>query len=460
MTTRPLPETLVQCLHENLSSRFSLAEAVRIHHGHDESHFCDMPPQAVVHALIDQDVIATVLACEAHSIPLIPYGAGSSLEGHILAPQGGISLDISGMDKILAINPDDFDVTVQPGVRRKQLNAALRNYGLFFPVDPGADATLGGMASTRASGTNAVRYGTMRENVLGLSVVTSGGKIVRTGGRARKSAAGYDLTRLFVGAEGTLGVITELTLRVHPLPEAVSAAVCAYPDLDAAVRSVIQIMQIGIPVARIELLDERSIHAVNLYSRTRMETLPTLFFEFHGSEATVREHALVAQEISQEHGGRGFLWADHPEDRTKLWEARHNAYFACLGLRPGSRGWTTDVCVPISRLADCVNETRTLIEQSGLVAPLLGHVGDGNFHLVILVDPNDSDEILRAEALARGVGRLALAAGGTCTGEHGVGLGKKELLLEEYGTPAIDLMRTIKTALDPAGIFNPGKIFS
>ncbi|MCL4759579.1 MAG: FAD-binding protein [Rhodocyclaceae bacterium] len=453
----PLPQPLVDELAARFSSRFSTAEAVRAHHGHDESHFPDALPDAVVWPHSTEEVVAVVQACRRHRVPIIPFGVGSSLEGHILAIHGGVSLDFSEMNQVLAVHGEDMDAVVQPGVTRKALNAELHGSGLFFPIDPGADASLGGMAATRASGTNAVRYGTMRENVLGLEVVLADGRVIRTGTRARKSSSGYDLTRLMIGSEGTLGIITELTVRLHPLPEAISGAVCAFPDVDSAVRTVIQTIQLGVPVARIELLDALTVTAINRYSKTSLREAPMLFFEFHGSPASVEEQAQTVQEVARELGGQDFEWASRPEERTRLWQARHDTYFACLNLRPGCRGITTDVCVPISRLADCIAGTRADIEASGLVAPIVGHVGDGNFHTLILVDPEDEAEIERAECLSRRIVERALAMDGTCTGEHGIGFGKLDFLVAEHGDGAIEAMRALKHALDPDNLLNPGK---
>ncbi len=455
---RPLPAGFVDTMKKRFGERFTLSAGVRAHHGHDESHFPDALPDAVVFVHDTDEVVATVEACGAHAVPIIPFGVGSSLEGHILAIRGGISVDFSQMDKVIAMHPEDMDAVVQPGVTRKQLNAALHGSGLFFPIDPGADASLGGMAATRASGTNAVRYGTMRENVLGLTAVLADGRVIRTGGRARKSSAGYDLTRLLIGSEGTLGIITELTMRLHPLPEAVSGAVCAFPDVVDAVKTVIQTIQLGIPVARIELVDTLTVQAINRYSKTTLREAPMLFFEFHGSPASVEEQARTVQEIARDNGGLDFEWAERPEDRSRLWAARHDVYFASLNLRPGCRGLTTDVCVPISKLAECVDATRADIDASGLIAPIVGHVGDGNFHTLILIDPDNADEIERAEALNRRIVERALAMDGTCTGEHGIGIGKQDFLVQEHGAPAVDAMRLIKQALDPDDLLNPGKI--
>ncbi len=454
----PLPAGFADTMKARFGERFTLSEGVRAHHGHDESHFPDALPDAVVFVHDTDEVVATVRACREHAVPIIPFGVGSSLEGHILAIRGGISVDFSQMNKVVAVHPEDMDAVVQPGVTRKQLNAELHGSGLFFPIDPGADASLGGMAATRASGTNAVRYGTMRDNVLGLTAVLADGRVIRTGGRARKSSAGYDLTRLLVGSEGTLGIITELTMRLHPLPEAVSGAVCAFPDVVDAVTTVIQTIQLGIPVARIELVDTLTVQAINRYSKTTLREAPMLFFEFHGSPASVAEQARTVQEIARDNGGLDFEWAERPEDRSRLWAARHDVYFASLNLRPGCRGLTTDVCVPISKLAECVDATRADIDASGLIAPIVGHVGDGNFHTLILIDPDNAEEIERAEALNRRIVERALAMGGTCTGEHGIGIGKQDFLVQEHGTAAIEAMRLIKHALDPGDLLNPGKI--
>jgi D-lactate dehydrogenase (cytochrome) len=417
------------------------------------------PPDAVVYAESTDDVAAAVALCRAHKVPVIPYGAGSSLEGHLLAVQGGVSVDVSRMNAVVSINAEDLTATVQAGVTRKQLNEAIRSEGLFFPIDPGADASLGGMSATRASGTNAVRYGTMRENVLGLTVVSADGKVIRTGSRAKKSSAGYDLTRLFVGSEGTLGVITEVTVKLYPVPEAMSAAVVNFPSLEAAVRTVIQTIQLGVPIARSEYLCENTIRAVNAASKLGLREQHTLFFEFHGSEAGVREQAETVQALAAEHGGQDFEWATRPEDRNRLWDARHKAYFSCLQVRPGCRAISTDTCVPISRLADSISGARRILDTASFPTMLLGHVGDGNFHAVALIDADDANEVAEAERLNDEIVRLALAMDGTCTGEHGVGLHKIGFLEEEAGDDALDLMRRIKRALDPDDIMNPGKIF-
>jgi len=440
-----------------LGERLSTSAAVREQHGHDESYHETHAPDAVAFATSTEEVAEIVKICARYRRPIIPFGTGTSLEGHVAALRGGISIDLTRMNEILAVSPEDMDCRVQPGVTRKQLNRHLHNTGLFFPIDPGADASLGGMTATRASGTNAVRYGTMRENVLGLTVVLADGRVIRTGGRARKSAAGYDLTRLFVGSEGTLGVITEIGLRLHGIPEAISAAVCGFATLAGAVDTVITTIQCGIPVARIELLDEVQMDAVNRHSNFDYPVRPTLFFEFHGSEAAVAEQVERVGEIAADNGGGDFRWATRPEDRNTLWQARHDAYYAAIALRPGAKGWPTDVCVPISRLADCILETKADVERSGLLAPIVGHVGDGNFHLTFVIDPDDADEMARAAALNERMVMRALAMGGTCTGEHGIGIGKMKFLQAEHGE-AVAVMRQIKQALDPENLMNPGKI--
>lgn len=454
-----LPATLLDALRADFAERCSTALAVRQQHGRDESVFDVPPPQAVVFAESEAEVARVVALCAEHGVPLIPYGAGSSLEGHLLAVRGGISLDVSRMNRVLRIDAEDLTVTVQPGVTRKQLNEALKHEGLFFPIDPGADASLGGMAATRASGTNAVRYGTMRENVLGLRFVNANGDVVRTGSRAKKSSAGYDLTRLLIGSEGTLGVITELTLKVHPLPEAVSAAVCFFPSIDAAVRTAMQIIQIGVPIARCELLDVNAIRAVNAHDRLGLKEAPMLLMEFHGSEAGVAEQAAVVQEIAADHGGEAFEWATTPEARTRLWAARHHAYFSALQTRPGCRALATDTCVPISRLAENINASVAEVEAAGLPYFIVGHVGDGNFHMTYLLDPAQPEELATAERLSAQMVARAIALEGTCTGEHGIGLHKQGFLLDETGEAAVAVMRAVKAALDPLGIMNPGKVF-
>lgn len=453
-----LPDALLDALKSRFGNRLSLGESTRLQHGRDESVHPPQLPAAVVMAESNDDVIEVLRLCQQHQTPVIPYGVGSSVEGHVLAPRGGISLDLSGMNRILAIHAEDGDATVQAGVTRKQLNDALKGTGFFFPIDPGADATLGGMAATRASGTNAVRYGTMKDNVLATTTILVGGRVMRTGGRARKSSAGYDLTRLLVGSEGTLGVMTELTVRLYPIPEAISAAVCTFPSIEAAVQTVIQTIQLGVPVARIELLDALSLSAINRFSKTTLSEAPTLFFEFHGSPPGVEEQAQTVQAIADEVGGANFEWATRPEDRSRLWQARHDAYFACLQLKPGCRCFPTDVCVPISRLAECIAETSADIAQVSIPIALFGHVGDGNFHLVVLVDTDNPKEMAEAAWISERVVERAIAMEGTCTGEHGIGLGKRKYLVREHGETAVAAMRAIKAALDPDNLLNPGKV--
>ena len=454
----PLPEAFLAALAGRFGEQLSTAAAVCEHHGRDESAYPPMPPGAVVFARSTEDVAALVALAAEYRVPVIPYGVGSSLEGHLLAVEGGVSVDLSQMNRVLAVNSEDLTVTVQAGVTRMQLNNEIKHTGLFFPIDPGADATIGGMAATRASGTNAVRYGTMRENVLGLTVVTAEGKVIRTARRAKKSSAGYDLTRLFIGAEGTLGIVTEATLRLYPQPEAIAAAICSFPSVEAAVAATIATIQMGVPIARCELLDALTVRAVNQRDRLGLPEQPLLLFEFHGTPAGVEEQTTAVQDIAREHGGHDFKWATTPEERTRLWSARHNAYFACLQLKPGSRSCTTDVCVPISRLAECIGETIKDTEASSLPAPILGHVGDGNFHCAILVDPASPEEIEEAERLNRRIVARALRMDGTCTGEHGVGLHKIDFLLDEHGADAVELMARIKRAFDPLNILNPGKV--
>ena len=458
---REVPAALLTALKARFAERCSTALVVREQHGRDESAFTTVPPPAaVVFAQSTQEVAEVVTLASQYRVPVIPFGIGSSLEGHLLAVQGGISIDVSRMNQVLTINDEDLTVTVQPGVTRKQLNEAVKSTGLFFPIDPGADATLGGMSATRASGTNAVRYGTMRENVLALEVVTASGEVIRTGTRAKKSSAGYDLTRLMVGSEGTLGVITEVTVKLYPLPEAISAAVCSFPSIEAAVRTTIQIIQMGIPIARVELIDANSVRMVNAHSKLTLREEPQLLMEFHGSPASVKEQAEAVQEIATEFGGNAFEWATTPEERTRLWTARHNAYFAAIQSRPGCRAISTDTCVPISRLADCLLDSVAEAEASGLPYFLVGHVGDGNFHFGYLIDPDNPAERATAEQLNHALVARALRLEGTCSGEHGVGLHKIDFLLTEAGSGAVGMMRTIKQALDPHNIMNPGKIFS
>lgn len=447
----------IEALRAIAGDRISVSNSVREQHGHDESHHETCPPDAVVFVESTEEVSAVVSLCAAHNVPVIPFGTGTSLEGHVAALKGGVCIDVMRMNSVLEVHAEDLDVRVQPGVTRKQLNEYLRGTGLFFPVDPGADASIGGMTATRASGTNAVRYGTMRENVLALTVVMADGRIIRTSRRARKSAAGYDLTRLFVGSEGTLGVITEVTLKLYGVPEAMSAAVCSFETLEGAVQTVIETIQSGVPVARIELLDEMQIDAVNRYSNLDYPVQPTLFFEFHGSAAGVVEQTETVKGLSDDNGGGSFAWTTHEEDRTRLWQARHDAYYACLALRPGAKAMATDVCVPISRLAECILETKKDIEETGVLAPIVGHVGDGNFHLCIVFDPDDAEESERVHALNERMVLRALAMDGTCTGEHGIGCGKQDFLVAEHGD-AVSVMRMVKTALDPQNIMNPGKI--
>jgi D-lactate dehydrogenase (cytochrome) len=453
----PLDGSLLAALRRLLDDRLSTSAAVCAHHGKDESYHPPHPPDAVAFPHSTDEVATIVKLCADYKAPVIPFGTGTSLEGHVAALAGGVCIDTSQMNRILRVNAEDLDATVEAGVTRKQLNEHLRDTGLFFPIDPGADASLGGMAATRASGTNAVRYGTMRENVLALTVVLADGRIIRTARRARKSAAGYDLTRLFIGSEGTLGIITELTVRLFGIPEAVSAAVCAFPNIENAVNAVILTIQSGVPVARIELLDEAQIAAINKYSKLDHKVAPTLFFEFHGTPNGVAEQVEMVKAIAAEHGGDDFRWATTPEQRAKLWQARHDAYYAALATRPGSKGLATDVCVPISRLAKCISETKQDLAHSPIPYALVGHVGDGNFHLVFMLDPSRPEELAAANRLnARMVAR-ALAMEGTCTGEHGIGYGKMEFLTAEHGEAA-SVMRIIKKALDPDNIMNPGKI--
>jgi len=457
---REVPPALIAELKAHFGERCSTALVVREQHGRDESAYTTVPPPAaVVFAQSTDDVAQTVRMAAAYKVPIIPFGVGTSLEGHLLAVQGGISIDLGRMNKVLSINPEDLTVTVQAGVTRKQVNEEVKSTGLFFPIDPGADATIGGMSATRASGTNAVRYGTMRENVLGLEVVTASGEVIRTGTRARKSSAGYDLTRLMVGSEGTLGVITEITLKLYPLPEAVSAATCSFPSIEAAVRTTIQIIQMGIPIARVELIDANAVRMVNAHSKLSLPEQPMLLMEFHGSPASVKEQAETVQDIANDFDGHAFEWATTPEERTRLWTARHNAYFAGMQSRAGCRVISTDTCVPISRLADCLLDSVTEVDKSGIPYFLVGHVGDGNFHFGYLIDPNSAQERATAEDLNNKLVARALSLEGTCTGEHGIGLHKMDFLVTEAGAGAVAMMRTIKHALDPNNIMNPGKVF-
>ena len=454
---RQLDASLQDELRALLGDRLTTSRGVREHHGKDESYYPYAPPDAVVFAHSTEEVRDIINICRRHKTPMIPYGVGTSLEGHTLAINGGVCVDLSQMNKVLAIHAEDLDCTVQAGVTRKQLNEEVRHTGLFFPVDPGADATLGGMASTRASGTNAVRYGTMRENVLSLTVVTADGRIIKTATRSRKSAAGYDLTRLFVGAEGTLGIITEVTVRLYAVPQAISAAVCSFKDMAEAVSTVIETLQTGIPIARSEALCGLTMKAINAYSKTAYKEQPTLFLEFHGTEASVKEQVEMLQEIAGEHGCEGFEWATRPEDRTRLWSARHEAYFAGLQLKHGARAVSTDVCVPISRLTECMVETARDIAAASMPIPMFGHVGDGNFHCMILVMPDSKTDLDEAKAFNDRLVNRALSMEGTCTGEHGIGSGKIASLQKELGE-AVDLMSTLKRAFDPDNLFNPGKV--
>jgi D-lactate dehydrogenase (cytochrome) len=450
-------QAVLDQLKQRFGERMSTAASVREQHGKDESYHAPAPPDAVVFAQSTEEVAETVKLCAVHKVPVIPFGTGTSLEGHVAALEGGICIDLSQMNRVLRVSAEDLDCTVEAGVTRKQLNEYLRDTGLFFPIDPGADASLGGMTATRASGTNAVRYGTMRENVLALTVVLADGRVIRTARRARKSAAGYDLTRLFVGSEGTLGVITEISLRLYGIPEAIMAAVCPFPSVAAAVDTVVATIQAGVPIARIELLDAKQMDAVNKYAKLNYAVAPTLFFEFHGTERGVEEQVAQVKEFAAELGGADFRWAATPEERSKLWQARHDAYYAALALRPGAKGWATDVCVPISRLAECIAETKRDLDQSFVTAVLVGHVGDGNFHLAFILDPAKPEELAEASRLNDRMVQRAIAMDGTCTGEHGIGYGKMDFLIAEHGD-AVSVMRTLKRALDPDNIMNPGKI--
>ncbi|MGQ3356066.1 MAG: FAD-binding oxidoreductase [Phreatobacter sp.] len=448
---------LLEGLRALLGARVSTSESDRAQHGRDESRHAARLPDAVCRAMSTEEVAAIVKLCAAHDTPIVAYGAGSSLEGALIPMKGGVSLDLTGMNQILSVRPEDLDATVQAGVTRKQLNAHLRDTGLFFPVDPGADATIGGMAATRASGTNAVRYGTMRENVVNLTVVLSDGRIIRTRSRAKKSSAGYDLTGLFVGQEGTLGIITEVTVRLYGIPEVMAAATCSFPTVDAAVDTVIQTIQMGIPISRVELLDDRAIEAVNAYSKLTLPVTPTLFFEFAGSQAGVEEQAAIVEELAKGEGASNWRWSTDADERSKLWQARHDIHWAIRALRPGAKGWGTDVCVPISALAEVIREVRKETSQQSFGTTLVGHVGDGNFHLGMQIDPDDPAEWAKANEINDRMVKHAIRLGGTCTGEHGVGIGKMKFMREEHGE-ALDVMHLIKNALDPKGIFNPGKV--
>lgn len=453
----PLPAALENELEQVFGDRFTMAEAMRRQHGEGESFHANEPPDAVVFPASTAEVSAVVRACHRHDVPMIGFGAGTSLEGHVAALRGGVTIATSGLKRLVELNPEDMDCRVEAGMTRMALEQHLKGTGLFFPIDPGADASLGGMAATGASGTTTVRYGTMRENVLGLTVVLPDGAVIRTGGRARKSSAGYDLTRLFVGSEGTIGIITEVLLRLHGIPEAIASAVCSFPTLADAVDAVIYTIQSGVPVARAELLDEVQMDAVNRYSDFDYPVRPTLFFEFHGSAAGVEEQSTEVGLIAKELGGTDFEWATRAGERSRLWAARHEAYYASLALRPGARGWATDVCVPISSLAECLLKTREAIDAEGLLAPIVAHAGDGNFHVLFIIDPDDEEEMARAKRVNARMIEQAIAVGGTCTGEHGVGYGKIPYMRAQHGD-AVDAMRSIKEALDPKRLMNPGKV--
>ncbi len=446
-------------LRDRFGTSLHLTDAMLRQHGANEAHFDVVLPDAVVFARSTQDVVDLVTLCVAADVPIVPFGAGTSIEGNAVPVRGGVSVNLGEMNQIVAVNADDFDCTVQAGCRREQLNEHLRDTGLFFPIDPGANATIGGMASTRASGTNAVRYGTMREAVLSLTVVTPDGKVITTARRARKSAAGYDLTRLYVGSEGTLGIITEVTLRLHPIPETISSAVCGFESLEGAITTVVQAIQVGVPLARVEILDDMQIRAVNAWSKLGLPEVTTLFFEFHGSPNGVAEQVEMVSALAADNGGGDFAWSNLPEERARLWKARHEAYYAAVALRPGAVGWTTDVCVPISRLPECITATKHDLASASMPATILGHVGDGNFHVIFAMDPNSPDELREVKAINDRLVARALDMDGTCTGEHGIGLGKQDWLVKELGD-AVDVMRVLKRALDPKNLFNPGKIFS
>ncbi len=451
--------TVLGILKQRFGERLQTGAALRAQHAHTTTYIPTQPPDAVVFARAAEDVQTVVQACAEHRVPVIPFGTGTSLEGHVNAPGGGISIDMMGLDRLISVNPEDLDCTVEPGVTREDLNRQLRDTGLFFPIDPGANASLGGMAATRASGTNAVRYGTMRDNVLSLRAVMADGRLIRTARRAKKSSAGYDLTRLLIGSEGTLGIITELTLKLYGIPQAISGGVCPFPSVEDACNAVIATIQMGIPVARIELVNALQMRAMIEHSKLDYPVGPCLFVEFHGSETGVAEQATTVDEIAQEFGGGPFLWTAVAEERAKLWKARHDAYWASLTLRPGAKGLSTDVCVPISKLAECIAETEADIAEMGLIAPIAGHVGDGNFHVLVLIDVDSPSEIAGAERFVDRLNMRAIGMDGTCTGEHGIGQGKVAFLEQELGE-AVDFMRDIKRALDPHGILNPGKILS
>jgi D-lactate dehydrogenase (cytochrome) len=456
---RKAAATVIAALAARYGNRLVTSQALREQHGHTTTWIDNQPPDAVMFPQATDEVADIVRLCATHRVPVIGFGQGTSLEGQLNAPRGGICLDFRDMNRVLAVHAEDLDCVVEPGITRKQLNEFLRDTGVFFPIDPGADASLGGMAATRASGTNAVRYGTMKDNVLALKAVLANGEVISTGHRAKKSSAGYDLTRLMVGSEGTLGIITELTLRLSGIPEAIASGTCPFPTVEAACNATILTIQSGIPVARIELLDEMQVKASNAYSKLTLPEMPMLFLEFHGSEASVAEQSQRFGEIARELGGGPFEWATKAEDRSRLWQARHDAYWAVMGLRPGVRALSTDVCVPISRLAECVTQSQRDLKESRLLAPIVGHVGDGNFHMLLLIDHTDADEVERAKAFLERLVDRALSMDGTCTGEHGIGQGKMKYLPAEHGEPALAAMRAIKRALDPLDIMNPGKIF-
>ncbi len=445
-------------LKQQFGEAFHTGQSMREQHGHTTTWIETQAPDAVIFAKSTEEVSAVVKVCATHKVPVIAYGTGTSLEGHVNAPAGGVCIDLTEMNAIKEVHAEDLDCVIQPGVTREQLNTHLRDQGLFFPIDPGANASLGGMASTRASGTNAVRYGTMKDNILALEVVMPSGEVIRTGTRAKKSSAGYDLTRLMIGSEGTLGIITEITLKLQGIPEAMSSARCSFETIDAACQAVMATIQYGIPVARIELLDSLAVKAANAYSKLDLPEQHLLLLEFHGSESGVAEQSEMFGHIAEEFGGSGFEWTQKAEDRTKLWQARHDMYWAALALRPGAQGVSTDVCVPISRLAECVTAAKDKADELGLISTVVGHVGDGNFHMLPLVDMDDADEVARAQGYVSWLNNLAIEMGGTCTGEHGIGQGKRPYLRKELGG-AVDVMGAIKAAIDPDGIMNPGKIF-
>ncbi|MEP2031476.1 MAG: FAD-linked oxidase C-terminal domain-containing protein [Paracoccaceae bacterium] len=449
--------TAIGVLKQQFAEQLQTGQAIREQHAHTTTWIANQPPDAVVFPTSTVEVAQIVKTCAAHRVPIIPFGTGTSLEGHVNAPAGGISVDLSQMNKVLAVHPEDLDCVVQPGVTREQLNTDLRDQGLFFPIDPGANASLGGMASTRASGTNAVRYGTMRDNVLALEAVMADGTVIRTATRAKKSSAGYDLTRLLIGSEGTLGLITEITLKLQGIPESISSARCSFPTVDAACQAVMMVIQYGIPVARIELLDALQVKAVNAYSKLTLPEEPLLLLEFHGTETSVAEQAESFGAIAEEFGAHGYTTTKSTEERNAMWQARHDVYWATLQLRPGAKGISTDVCVPISRLAECVTKAQTLLEELEIIAPVVGHVGDGNFHFLLLIDMDNPDEVSKADGFVSWLNELAISMEGTCTGEHGIGQGKMPYLVKELGE-ATTYMAALKTALDPLGIMNPGKI--